>query len=97
MNLIRFIEEQIITIKEKDPAIKSAFEVFMYPSFKAIIYYKISHYFYKKNHFLIAKYISEKAKIKTGIEIHPRCYNRKKFIYRSWNWCSNRRNCCCRR
>ena len=71
MNLIRFIEEQIITIKEKDPAIKSAFEVFMYPSFKAIIYYKISHYFYRKNHFLIAKYISEKAKRKTGIEIHP--------------------------
>ena len=71
MNLIRFIKEQIITIKEKDPAIKNTLEVFMYPSFKALIYYKISHYFYKKKHFLIAKHISEKAKRKTGIEIHP--------------------------
>ena len=54
---MNFIQEQI--------------KVFMYPCFKAMIYYKISHYFYKKKHFLIARYISEKAKRKTGIEIHP--------------------------
>ena len=41
------------------------------PTFKALLYYKISHYFYIKKHFLIARYISEKAKRKTGIEIHP--------------------------
>ena len=97
MAFIQFIKEQIKTIKENDPAIKSTFEVFLYPSFKAIIYYKISHYFYEKNHFLIAKYISEKAKRKTGIEIHPRCKNRKRLIYRPWNRSSNRRNCNSRR
>lgn len=68
---MNFLVEQIKTIKEKDPAVKSTLEVFMYPSFKAILYYKIAHHFYKKNHFLIARYISEKAKRKTGIEIHP--------------------------
>ncbi len=68
---MNFIKEQIKTIKEKDPAITSNFEVLLYPCFKAIIYYKISHYFYKKKHFLIARYLSEKAKRKTGIEIHP--------------------------
>ena len=68
---MNFIKEQIKTIKEKDPAITSNLEVFLYPCFKAIIYYKISHYFYKKKHFLIARYLSEKAKRKTGIEIHP--------------------------
>lgn len=41
------------------------------PTFRALLYYKISHYFYIKKHFLIARYISEKAKRKTGIEIHP--------------------------
>ena len=41
------------------------------PSFKALIYYKISHYFYKYHHLLLARFISEKAKRKTGIEIHP--------------------------
>ena len=68
---MNFIQEQIKVIKEKDPALTSIIEVFMYPCFKAMIYYKISHYFYKKKHFLIARYISEKAKRKTGIEIHP--------------------------
>lgn len=68
---MNFIKEQIQLIKEKDPAITSSFEVFLYPSFKALLYYKLSHYFYKKKHFIIARYISEKAKRKTGIEVHP--------------------------
>ncbi len=66
-----FIKEQIKTIRKNDPALTSTLEVFLYPCFKALLYYKISHYFYKKKHFFIARYISEKAKRKTGIEIHP--------------------------
>ena len=66
-----YIKEQIKAIRQKDPAIDSTLEVFLYPCFKALLYYKISHYLYNKNHKLIARYISEKAKRKTGIEIHP--------------------------
>lgn len=66
-----FILEQIKLIKKNDPAIKSFWEVFLYPSFKALVYHKISHYFYKKKHFFLARYLCEKAKRKTGIEIHP--------------------------
>lgn len=66
-----FIKEQIKTIKEKDPTVTCSVEVFLYPCFKALVYYKISHYLYKKKHYLMARYISEKAKRKTGIEIHP--------------------------
>lgn len=66
-----YIKEQIEIVKERDPAIESTFEVLLYPSFKALIYYKIAHYFYSKKRYLIARYISEKAKRKTGIEIHP--------------------------
>ena len=56
---------------KNDPAIKSIFEVFLYPSFKVQIYYKISKFFYKHKLYFIARLISEKAKRKTGIEIHP--------------------------
>lgn len=66
-----FIKEQINTIKKNDPAIHSLFEVFLYPSFRALIYFKIAKFFYTKKLFFIARYISEKAKRKTGIEIHP--------------------------
>lgn len=71
MKLIKYIKEEIEVIKERDPAIKSNLEVFLYPSFKAILYYKVSHYLYIKNHYFLARYISEKAKRKTGIEVHP--------------------------
>ena len=66
-----YIKEQIETIKQNDPAIHSTLEVFLYPCFKALLYYKISHYLYCKNYKLLARYISEKAKRRTGIEIHP--------------------------
>lgn len=68
---MKFIKEQIKTIKKNDPAIHSIFEVFLYPSFKAQLFYKISHFFYKRKLYFLARYISEKAKRKTGIEIHP--------------------------
>lgn len=66
-----FIKNQIKVVMSKDPSITSPLEVFLCPCFKALIYYKISHYFYRKKHFIISRYISERAKRKTGIEIHP--------------------------
>ena len=66
-----FIKEQIKTIKKNDPAIHSTLEVFLYPSFKAQLYHKISSFFYKKKLFFLARLISEHAKRRTGIEIHP--------------------------
>lgn len=69
--MFKYIKEQIKTVMEKDPSISKSFEVLLCPSFKALIYYKISHYFYERKHLILARYISEKAKRKTGIEIHP--------------------------
>lgn len=66
-----FIRSQINLIKCKDPAIKNIFEVFLYPSFRALLYYKIAHFLYVKKRYFMARYLSEKAKRKTGIEIHP--------------------------
>lgn len=68
---MNFIKEQIKLIRSRDPAIKSNLEVLLYPSFKAILYYKISHFLYVNKKYFLARYISEKAKRKTGIEIHP--------------------------
>lgn len=66
-----FIKDQIKTIKKNDPAIHSTFEVILYPSFRAQIYHKISKFFYNRKRYFIARLISEFAKRRTGIEIHP--------------------------
>lgn len=71
MGVIRFIREEIKVIRERDPAIHSNMEVFLYPSFKAMIYYRMAHRLYKKKHYFWARLISQKGVRKTGIEIHP--------------------------
>ena len=68
---MRFIKDQINLIRRKDPAIKSNLEVLLYPSFRTLIYYKIAHYLFKKKRYFLARFLSERAKRKTGIEIHP--------------------------
>ena len=58
-------------IRERDPAIKSNMEVFLYPSFKVILSYRVAHKLYLKKHYFWARWISQRAARKTGIEIHP--------------------------
>lgn len=71
MGIIKYIKDEMQIIKERDPAIKSPMEVFLYPSFKAIIRYRIAHYLYKKKRYFLARWISQRTARKTGIEIHP--------------------------
>ena len=39
MSIISRIKEEIQVIRERDPAIHSNMEVFLYPSFKVMLYY----------------------------------------------------------
>lgn len=71
MGMMSYIKEEIKVIRERDPAIKSNSEVLLYPSFKAILSYRVAHKFYKKKHYFLARWISQRAVRKTGIEIHP--------------------------
>lgn len=71
MGFIKYIKEEMQIIKERDPAIKTPLEVFLYPSFKAILRYRLAHKLYKKKRYFLARWISQRAARKTGIEIHP--------------------------
>ncbi len=71
MGLLSFIKEEIQVIRERDPAIKSNWEVFLYPSFWAILYYRVSHFFYQHKQYFFARLVSQHAVRRTGIEIHP--------------------------
>ena len=71
MGILSYVREEINVIRERDPAIKSNLEVFLYPSFKVILSYRVAHHLYRKKHFFLARWISQKAARKTGIEIHP--------------------------
>ena len=71
MGLIANIKEEIRVIRERDPAIHSNMEVLLYPSFRVMLSYRRAHKQYLKGHYFRARWISQRAARKTGIEIHP--------------------------
>ncbi len=71
MGLMKVMKEEIRVIRERDPAIHSSMEVFLYPSFKAMLHYQVAHKLYVNGHYFWARWVSQRAVRKTGIEIHP--------------------------
>ena len=71
LRLFRFFSEQIQTVKEKDPSIKTAAEVFLQPGVWAVAAHKLSNRLYKRKLFFLARLICSTARFFTGIEIHP--------------------------
>ena len=71
MSIIKYIKEEMKIIKERDPAIHSKWEVFLYPSFKVMLHYRLAHKLYVNGHYFLARWVSQRGVRKTGIEIHP--------------------------
>ena len=70
--LFRQLREDISLIKERDPAARGTFEILMtYPSLKALRSYRRANWLYRHGMFTLARMISQHARNKTGIEIHP--------------------------
>ena len=66
------IRYDINSIKERDPAARSSWEVFLlYSGFHAVFWHRVAHWFYKHKMLFIARMISQLTKFCTGIEIHP--------------------------
>lgn len=66
------LKSDINAVLERDPAARSKWEVFfLYSGFKAIRSHRRAHWFLKHGHPFIARWISQRSRHKTGIEIHP--------------------------
>ncbi|MGI9198735.1 MAG: serine O-acetyltransferase [Candidatus Nanopelagicaceae bacterium] len=69
---IKYVKEDLQTAIKRDPAARNKLEVFLtYPGVHAIWNYRISHWLWQKNIKLIARIFSNRARRRTGIEIHP--------------------------
>jgi len=66
------LKETIAAYRARDPAARSSIEVLLlYPGIKATISHRRANYFYRHNMKFIARWISQRSRKKTGIEIHP--------------------------
>ena len=72
MSVISTIKEDLETALRRDPAARNKLEVFLtYPGVHAVWNYRISHWLWQRNIKLLARMFSNRARRRTGIEIHP--------------------------
>ncbi len=70
--MFKQLKEDIAAIRARDPAARSTFEIyFLYAGFKAVRRHRRAHWLYNHKHPLLARWVAERTRRKTGIEIHP--------------------------
>ena len=70
--MFKTIKEDLETALKRDPAARNKLEVFLtYPGVHAVWNYRISHWLWKRKIKLLARMFSNRARRRTGIEIHP--------------------------
>ncbi len=66
------VKEDREAVLARDPAAKSMWEVRLcYPGLVALKAHRRAHALYQKGHVLLARWLSQHARHRTGIEIHP--------------------------
>jgi serine O-acetyltransferase len=71
-HLFSLIREDVTNVMDHDPAAKSRLEVFFcYAGLHAVWFHRINHWLWNHSLFLVARWLSQVARLLTGIEIHP--------------------------
>ena len=75
------LKEDIQAVKERDPAATSTLQILLlYPGLKAIRMHRRANWLWRHNHKFWARYVSQRAVCKTGIEIHPAAKIGRRFF-----------------
>ena len=70
--MFKDLKETIEAYKARDPAARSSLEIyFLYPGLKAVRSHRKAHWCYEHNLKFLARFISQRSRHRTGIEIHP--------------------------
>lgn len=66
------LKETIEAYQRNDPAARSKFEVFwLYNGLHAVMYHRVAHWLYGHHMQLLGRWVSQIARRRTGVEIHP--------------------------
>ena len=75
------IKEDIATVRERDPAARSAVEIFfLYNGLKAVRSHRRANWCYRHNLKFLARWISQRCVRRTNIEIHPAAKIGRRFF-----------------
>src|SRR3984885_6783182 len=71
-SLLSNIREDVATVLDRDPAARSRLEVYLcYSGLHAVWFHRIDHWLWQHKFYLLARWLSQVARLLTGIEIHP--------------------------
>lgn len=71
-HLFSLMREDVATVRERDPAARSRLEVLLcYSGLHAVWFYRMNHWLWNLGFFLLSRWLSQVARLLTGIEIHP--------------------------
>ncbi len=70
--MFKTLREEVGSIRERDPAARSALEVVLcYSGLHALWFHRVNHWLWSHGCHLAARWLSEVARVMTGIEVHP--------------------------
>jgi len=59
------------SIKARDPAPRTRWEVLLYPGIWALAFHRVAHWLYRGDLFFLARFVNHVARLFTAIDIHP--------------------------
>ena len=66
-NFIAYLD----SVKARDPAARSRWEVLLYPGAWALMFHRVAHWLYGGKLFWLARFVNHLARLLTAIDIHP--------------------------
>lgn len=70
-NVIGSISQYLDSVKARDPAARSRWEVLTYPGVWALFYHRIAHWLYAGELYFLARLVNHWSRFVTAIDIHP--------------------------
>ena len=75
------LKEDSAAVKERDPAATSTLQILLlYPGLKAVRMHRRANWLWRHDHKFLARWLSQRAVRKTGIEIHPAAKIGRRFF-----------------
>jgi serine O-acetyltransferase len=79
--MFRTVREDVASVFDRDPAAKSTLEVVLcYSGLHALWFYRANHWLWTHGLRLLARWLSQAARLLTGIEIHPGAQIGRRFF-----------------
>lgn len=69
--MLRALGEYLDSIKARDPAPRSRWEVLLYPGVLAVGLHRFAHWLFRGELYFLARFVNHFARLFTGIDIHP--------------------------